>query len=126
MDQRLKEALEYSNYRLSLATHKKNLLLRAEAIRLVSESGGMFQSSEELILWVDHLIRSDIEQYVIVDINKQPILLNDLTSFKEKLMDAHAKSMNLLHSETEKIKRARTVDKIVSVEKPAEESNAEQ
>ena len=114
MDKRLKEALEYSNYRLTLATYKKNVLLRAEAIQLVSEAGGMFCSTENLIVWVDYLIRSSITQYIFVDVNKQPILIQDLVSFKDKLVDAHAKSMNLLYTENEKIKRARTVDKIVA------------
>jgi hypothetical protein len=123
MDNRLKEALEYSNYRLTLATYKKNILLRAEAIQLVSESGGMFKSTENLILWVDYLARSNISQYVVIDINDQPILIKDLASFKDKLVDAHAKSMNLLHSETEKIKKARTVDKIVTAPKEVEISD---
>jgi hypothetical protein len=123
MDQRLKEALEYSNYRLTLATYKKNILLRAEAIQLISEAGGMFKSTENLILWTDYLVRSGIAQYVLIDINDQPILVKDLASFKDKLVDAHAKSMNLLHSETEKIKKARTVDKIVAAPKETETSD---
>jgi hypothetical protein len=125
MDQRLKEALEYSNYRLTLAAHKKNIRLRAEAIQLVSESGGMFRASESLILWLDYLIRSQTTQYVLVDINDQPIMVKDLVSLKDKLTDAHAQSMNLLHAETEKIKRARNVEKIVSAPTPPADSETE-
>ena len=123
MDQRLKDALEYSNYRLTLATHKKNIILRAEAIQLVSNSGGMFRATEHLILWLDYLIRSGFEQYVLVDINDQPILVQQLTSLKDQLADAHAKSMNLLHAESEKIKRVRNVQKIV--EAPNESTGTE-
>ncbi len=119
MDQRLKEALEYSNYRLTLSTHKKNIRLRAEAILLVSDSGGMFRSTDQLILWIDYLIRSQIEQYVLLDTNDQPILVKDLPALRNRLQDAHAKSMNLLHAENEKIKRARTVEKVVAA--PAQE-----
>lgn len=122
MDQRLKEAIEYSNYRLTLSTHKKNIRLRAEAIQLVSDSGGMFRSSEQLILWIDYLIRTGTEQYVLNDSNDQPILVRDLPALHKKLADSHAKSMNLLHAENEKIKRARTVEKIVDVPAEAEKT----
>jgi hypothetical protein len=122
MDQRLKEAIEYSNYRLTLSTHKKNIRLRAEAIQLVSDSGGMFRSNEQLILWIDYLIRAQTEQYVLIDSNDQPILVRDLPALHKKLADSHAKSMNLLHAENEKIKRARTVEKIVDVPPEAEKT----
>jgi hypothetical protein len=122
MDQRLKEAIEYSNYRLTLATHKKNIRLRAEAIQLVSDSGGMFRSSEQLILWLDYLIRSGTEQYVLNDSNDQPVLVKDLVALHKKLADGHAKSMNLLHAENEKIKRARTIEKVVDVPKEVEKT----
>jgi hypothetical protein len=126
MDQRLKEAIEYSNYRLTLSTHKKNIRLRADAIQLVSDSGGMFRSTEQLILWTDYLIRTGIDQYVLNDSNDQPILVKDLRSLHNKLTDSHAKCMNLLHAENEKIKRARTVEKIVDIPAEKTETNNEQ
>lgn len=113
MDQRLKDALEFSNYRLTLANHKKNLLLRAEALQVVSHAGGMFKASPYLITWLDFIIRSGAEQYVLTDQNDQPILVTDLVALKDRLFDAYTKSMNLLHVEYDKIKRARTVQKIV-------------
>lgn len=115
MDQRLKEAIEYSNYRLTLTTHKKNIRLRAEAMLLVSDSGGMFRSSEQLMIWIDYLIRLGKEQYPLLDINDQPILVKDLFLLNSRLVDAHTKSMNILYLEFEKIKRARTTEKIISV-----------
>jgi hypothetical protein len=122
MDQRLKEAIEYSNYRLTLATHKKNIRLRAEAIQLVSDSGGMFRSSEQLILWLDYLIRNGTEQYVLNDSNDQPILVKDIPALHKKLADGHAKAMNLLHAENEKIKRARTIEKVVDIPQEVEKT----
>jgi hypothetical protein len=122
MDQRLKEAIEYSNYRLTLATHKKNIRLRAEAIQLVSDSGGMFRSTEQLILWLDYLIRNGTEQYVLNDSNDQPILVKDIPSLHRKMVDGHAKAMNLLHAENEKIKRARTIEKIVDIPQEVEKT----
>lgn len=113
MDQRLKDALEFSNYRLTLANHKKNLLLRAEALQVVSHAGGMFKASPYLITWLDFIIRSGAEQYVLTDQNDEPILVTDLVALKDRLFDAYTKSMNLLHVEYDKIKRARTVQKIV-------------
>lgn len=122
MDQRLKEAIEYSNYRLTLATHKKNIRLRAEAIQLVSDSGGMFRASEQLILWLDYLIRNGTDQYVLNDSNDQPILVKDIPSLHKKLADSHAKAMNLLHAENEKIKRARTIEKVVDIPQEVEKT----
>ena len=122
MDQRLKEAIEYSNYRLTLSTHKKNIRLRAEAIQLVSNSGGMFRASEQLILWLDYLIRNGTEQYVLNDSNDQPILVKDIPALHKKLADSHAKAMNLLHAENEKIKRARTIEKVVDIPQEVEKT----
>jgi Tfp pilus assembly PilM family ATPase len=121
MDQRLKEALEYSNYRLSLATHKKNIRLRAEAIQLVSESGGMFRANEQLILWLDYLAKTGASQYVLVDINDQPVMIQNIPALRDRLHDAYTKSMNLMHAENEKIKRARDVAKVVNA--PADTEN---
>jgi len=122
MDQRLKEAIEYSNYRLTLSTHKKNIRLRAEAIQLVSNSGGMFRASEQLILWLDYLIRNGTEQYVLNDSNDQPILVKDIPALHKKLADGHAKAMNLLHTENEKIKHARTIEKVVDIPQEVEKT----
>jgi len=113
MDQRLNDALEFSNYRLTLANHKKNLRLRAEALQVVSHAGGMFRASPDTITWLDFVIRSGAEQYVLIDQNDQPVLVTDLAALRDRLFDAYTKSMNLLHVEYEKIKRARTVQKIV-------------
>jgi hypothetical protein len=73
----------------------------------------MFRATEQLILWIDYLVRAGHDQYVVVDMNEQPILVQQLPKLKDQLSDAHAKSMNLLHSESEKIKRVRNVQKIV-------------
>lgn len=126
MDQRLNDALEFSNYRLTLANHKKNLRLRAEALQVVSHAGGMFRADTALITWLDLVIRSGAEQYVLIDQNDQPVLITDLAVLKDRLFDAYTKSMNLLHVEYEKIKRARTVQKIVGApdEQPGKQSDA--
>lgn len=126
MDQRLNDALEFSNYRLTLANHKKNLRLRAEALQVVSHSGGMFRASPDIITWLDFVIGTGAEQYVLVDQNDQPVLINDLAALRDRLFDAYTKSMNLLHVEYEKIKRARTVQKIVGApdEQPGTQPDA--
>lgn len=126
MDKRLEEALEYSNYQLTLSTQKKNIKLRAEAIQLVNDSGGMFSATQEIILWTNYLINSNLNEYVLFDINNQPILVKDIKGLHDKLLDAYSKSTTLYYTETEKIKRARTVDKVVSTTppvKPESEAN---
>lgn len=125
MDKRLQEALDYSNYRLTLSTQKKNIKLRAEALQLVTDSGSMFRATEEMILWTNYLAGSNITEYVLLDVNDQPILVTDIKSLHDKLLDAYSKSANLFYSEIEKIKRARTVDKIVATEPPPVESTTE-
>jgi|APGre2960657373_1045057.scaffolds.fasta_scaffold00001_152 hypothetical protein len=115
MDKRLAAALDFSNYRLTLANQKINLRQRAEIQKLVNHNNGIFTSTPEIMGYIQYLISSDFEQQVFLDNNETPILIKDLPTFLEKLNSAYTMAMNEFFIENEKIKKQRNVKSLTNV-----------
>ena len=62
MDQRLKEALEFSQFRTTLQVLRTNLKNKAENQLTVSYNGGLFKADQNLIGFILGLRSRDIKQ----------------------------------------------------------------
>lgn len=116
MDQRLKEALDFSQFRTTLQIQKANLKNKAENQMTVSHKGGLFRADQNLISYVSSLISTDIKQYVILDQNEIPVMIDNLLEFRESLIGANKQAMNEWYSEYSKLKTSRSVAKLTGVE----------
>lgn len=121
MDERVKKAIEFSNYRVSLFNIKENIKLRVDSMLTHAVNGGVFKSTPELITFVKLLIDSEKTTVVLIDSNGNPIEINNLEDFYDDLVDKYFQATNYYHVEYTALKKARSVkaqfDEIFSEDK---------
>lgn len=116
MDQRLKEALEFSQFRTTLQVLKTNLKNKAENQMTVSFKGGLFRADQTLIGFVSGLKLQGINQYVILDQNEIPIQIEDIEEFFDILIGANKQAMNQWYAEYSQLRTSRNVVKLTGVD----------
>lgn len=116
MDPRLKAALEFSDYRQILNQQRQQLKDRIDAELTVGHGGGLFKITLELICFLELLISKDKKTNIpIFDINQNPILIEDIESFKDDLLDRYLTLARSSFTEYENIKKSRTVKKLIDL-----------
>ena len=112
MKESIEKALEFSNYQKTLQIQKDNLKLRLEHMLVFKFENNIFKCNVELI----NLVNSyESEDYIIIeDCNNNPVKINDLHTFKFELKYVYYKAYDEYYDEYEKLKKARSVKKIVS------------
>jgi hypothetical protein len=116
MDDRLTKALEFSNYRQTLAIQRKTLKEKINAKLTYGYNGGLFKIDRDLLTFVQVLLsngRSD--NVVLLDSNDNPILIQNLESFKDEIFDRYFTSTYEYLEEYTKIKSSRTVEKLLDL-----------
>lgn len=113
MDERLEKALEFANYRTTLSNQKRNIRSRMHVLQSVQYKSGSFVADEKTISFVDALIRSDKNNAIIIDTKENPIEIEDMQEFKDKLISAYIEASNEYKIQMDKIKRARNIKKIM-------------
>jgi hypothetical protein len=109
MDDRLTKALEYSNYKVTVFRQKQNLKLRLENLLTYAHNGGMFKISQELISFVDALLRREVSEVVLVDSRENPVKILNLQEFYDTILSLYFEATNEYHLEYEKLRKARSV-----------------
>ena len=116
MDDRLKAALDFSNYRQTLAIQRKTLRERIEGKLTYGHSGGIFKIDRTLLVFVQMLIdQGRTENVPLIDQNENPILIVDLQQFQDEILDRYFSATYEYHEEYEKIKSSRTVEKLLKI-----------
>jgi CRISPR/Cas system CSM-associated protein Csm5 (group 7 of RAMP superfamily) len=116
MDDLLKNALEFSNYRQTLSTQKKVLKEKLEAKLTIGYGGGLFKVDRSLISFVDFLIKKErTENVVLLDQNSNPVMVSDLFEFETTVLDVYFSATTEYHIEFEKIKTNRSVESLVDL-----------
>jgi hypothetical protein len=114
MDQRLEKALEFSNYRQTLALQRKNLKERISGKLTYGHAGGIFKIDQSLLVFIQMLIdRGRTKDIPILDLNENPVLIPDLEKFKDEIFDRYFSATYEYYIEYEKIKKSRTVEKLL-------------
>jgi hypothetical protein len=116
MDERLKAALDFSNYRQTLAIQRKTLRERIESKLTYGCNGGIFKIDRSLLVFVQMLIdQGRTENVPMIDQNENPVLIPDLNGFRDEILDRYFTSTYEYHNEYQKIKASRTVEKLLSL-----------
>lgn len=116
MDDKLREALEFSNYRLTLNNQKLNLKQRMNTMLTIGYSNSMFTATLELINFVQHLLDKKVEQFVFIDDNENPVLITNLQDFHTKLFSAYTEALNEYYNDYEKLKKKRDTKGLVGLD----------
>lgn len=116
MDDRLKKALEFSNYRQTLAIQRTILKEKLEARLTYGYAGGVFYIDRSLINFVQMCIDQERTTGIpIIDMNENPILIDDLVKFKDEIFDRYFTASFEYMKEYEKIKKSRTIEKLLDL-----------
>lgn len=116
MDDRLEKALEFSNYRQTLAIQRKTLKEKISSKLTYGYNGGIFNIDRNLLTFVQLVCdQGRTEGVVLLDKNDNPVLINDLQSFRDEIFDRYFTSSYEYYEEYQKIKASRTVEKLLDL-----------
>jgi hypothetical protein len=115
MHEDLKNALDFANYRHTFAIQRKTLKEKIDARLTYGFNGGIFKIDRNLLTFVQVLESNGrTEGVVLLDANENPVLVDDLSSFKDEIFDRYFTATNEYFEEYQKLKKSRTVESLVS------------
>lgn len=114
-DDRLIKALAHANYRATIVQQRENLKVRYASALLYSTNGGTFTVRPEIITWVDTLIRHGQTEVVVIDDKGMPVKITDLQGFLDEMISIYAEASNEYHTAWEALRKARSVEAVISV-----------
>jgi hypothetical protein len=116
MDDRLSTALEFANYRQTLAIQRKTLKEKINGRLTFGHSGGLFKIDRSLIAFVQMLLdQGRTTDIPLMDENDNPILINDLQSFRDDIVDRYFTATLEYYNEYNILKKSRTVEKLLDI-----------
>jgi hypothetical protein len=114
MDERLKNALDFSNYMITLNNQKRILLEQYRNDLLYYFNGGQFTVSQQLVSFCQSLLQLKQTETVLVDDSGIPIELEDLNKFTKDIVNVYFTASNRYLTEYNKLKKNRSVESIIS------------
>lgn len=115
MDDRLQKALEHVNYKATILQQKDNLKVRFANALLHAEAGGIFTVTQQLVCFVDCLIRQGQDSAILIDDKGNPIRIDDLRRFLDKIASVYAEATNEFFCDYETLRKARNVKSAVGL-----------
>jgi hypothetical protein len=116
MDSRLEKALAFSNYNKTLNLKRTTLKEKSDAKLVLAYKGGIFKAERSLIVFAQMLIdQGRADNIPLLDINDNPILVEDLNEFKNLLLDKYFDVTLEYYREYQKIKRSRSVETLIDL-----------
>lgn len=114
MQQQFKAALEFANYRQTLSIQRKTLKERIAGKLTYGFNGGIFRIDQTLLTFVHMLCaKQRTSGVIILDVNDNPILIDDLESFSDEIFSRYFESANEYFEHYQDIKKSRTVQKLI-------------
>ena len=116
MDEKLEKALDFANYRQSLAIKRKTIKEKIDAKLTYGVNGGLFKIDRPLITFVQMLIDQDRSTNVpLIDSNDNPVLIEDLVPFRDEILDRYFSSTLEYYEKIKELKKARSVEKLEKI-----------
>ena len=115
MEERLQKALEFSNYRQTLNNQLHKAKIKAEGMLMLAEGGGTFNVDQQLICFLDYLVREGITEAPLLDANKSPIHIADTSAFLKKITARYFEVTNDYLRDAQAIKKSRKVSSILDI-----------
>ena len=114
MDERLKKALDFSNYVVTLNNQKRVIKNQYHESCVYYFNGGQFTVTKELVTFVNMLVEKDnTSDIVLVDDNETPILIPDLDAFLSDIIDTYFSAANTYYAEYQQLIKNRSTAKLV-------------
>ena len=116
MNDVLKKALEFSNYRQTLAIQRKTLKEKIAQDLTYGFGGGIFKIDRSLISFVQMLVdQGRIADIPLLDVNDVPVMIPDMEKFRDEIMDRYFSSLYNYYERDQEIRKSRSVEKLVGL-----------
>ena len=112
--QKLNEALAFSNYRLTLQVHRQNIDATLHTSLTFSFQGCIFKASQELISFIDAALRSSLPLFVN-DQSGNVVQIDDAKEFFNRCFEVYNDAMQTKKTFQQQLKSARSTAKIVGL-----------
>lgn len=113
MDERLKKALDFSNYMITFNNQKRSLQEKYNQDLLYYHTGAQFTVTRELINFCYTLIATNNTEIVLVDDNGAPVEITNLEKFHNDILDVYFTASNEYYNEFVSLKKKRSVAALV-------------
>lgn len=114
MDERLEKALEFANFKHSLALEKKRLQEKLKTDLTIAQNGGIFVIDRNFLGFLNFITDgADSESAVILDDRQVPILIEDIAKFRREVIQKYFRVTNQYYLDFEELKKKRTVKDLV-------------
>ena len=114
MDDRIKKALEISNY-LSTINNQKRIIKEQFIINtLYYFNGGQFTVNQTLISFVKTLLDHGQVDAILIDDHTTPISIENLESFLTDILDVYFRASNKYLTDFNELKSKRTVEGLIN------------
>ena len=115
MDERLSQALEFSNYIATINNQKRMIKENYFQSLLYFVQGGQFTITKELITFVTLLVeKGNIENIILVDDNDIQIQINDLEMFLDEILSKYFETANTYHQKYTELAKNRDIGSLVN------------
>tara|TARA_B110000503_G_C7119631_1_gene401890 strand:+ start:194 stop:541 length:348 start_codon:yes stop_codon:yes gene_type:complete len=115
MDDRLKQALDFSNYMITLGNQKRILTEQFQNDLIHYYNGGQFTVTQQLLSFCQSLISLNQTDTILIDDNNTPIIVDNLEKFTDTIVSVYWKAANRYLTEYNKLKTNRTVEGIIDL-----------
>lgn len=115
MDERLEKALEFSNYSITMSNQIRNLQEQFDEDIMCYINGGQFSATQERITFCSLMSDRGIVSLTLLDDNKTPILISNLSEFLDQLCDTYFSATNTFQTEHDTLKKNRNIQGMLSL-----------
>lgn len=115
MDDRLKAALDYSNYVITLNHQKRIILEKYKEALIYYFNGGKFTITQQLISFCKTLVDMEQDSFVLVDDDGTPVNIQNLKKFLFDALNIMVTASNSYLMEYQKLSKQRSVQGIVDL-----------
>jgi|TARA_Y100000114_G_C11514284_1_gene210492 hypothetical protein len=113
MDERLENALEFANYRITLGNQKRTIRQRMTVLTTVQYKAGVFHANPTTISFVKALVDAGKTKAIVLDTKDNPIEIEDLNEFLDTLLSAYTEATNEYKVQLDKVKKARNIKSLM-------------
>jgi hypothetical protein len=115
MEQRLQEALDFTNYRQTLNNQLHKLKIKTEGMLIHAEAGGKFTINQQLICFLDYLVKNGYMHATLLDDNKSPVHIDNTQLFLKIITTKYFEVTNDYLQESLAIKKSRNVKSVIDL-----------
>ena len=114
MDNKLKEALDFSNYSATLNNQKQILTKKYQDDLVFYFNGGAFVATQDLFSFVVSLWTCGIDKTVIIDTNNTPVQIDNVSDFLDMVKNQYAFATNTYLDDFKTLTSKRSIQDLVN------------